>query len=178
MSLLLHADDQVAWSQPVKGLRARLFFSPNRDPETDNSYQVYIQFENVGVVGNLGLIREERTFSYSEQGLALDLTDANDQKLPVKPLAIFDGFILSMNLCVPFGGNLTFPIGHISGSGRKEIVISPFLTWDISSMRPGAHYLSGTFTTKFPRPNPPRNIAVRMNWEGTLILPPVEIPQK
>ena len=82
--LLQAADKQVTWSQPVKGLRARLFILPSRDPDFDYSYQVYLQFENVGMVGNPGTIREERTFQFSEMDLALGITNAGGQKLAPK----------------------------------------------------------------------------------------------
>src|SRR5450631_3305187 len=89
--LVQAADEQATWSQPVKGLRARLFVTPSRDPDFDYAYQVYLQFENIGVVGSLGTIREEKTFQYSELGLALDVTNASGQKLPLKIPGIFDG---------------------------------------------------------------------------------------
>src|ERR1700693_1472348 len=118
--LLQAADEQVAWSQPVKGLRARLFITPSRDPDFDYGYQVYLQFENIGVVGSQGTIWEVRTFQYSELGLALDVTNASGQKLPLKIPGIFDEMVPSWNLCLPWGGNLAFPIGHISGPGIKH----------------------------------------------------------
>jgi hypothetical protein len=186
--LVQAADEQVAWSQPVKGLRARLFISPSRDPDFDYSYQVYLQFENVGVVGSLGTIREEKTFQYSEMGLALDVTDASGQKLPLKVLGIFDGMIPSWNLCLPWGGNLTFPIGYISGRGKEHLGITPFLAWDLPAAGSGSYFLSGTFSfaiKKWAVPHVPagmrpplRDSDIRLNWEGTLVLPPIEVPAR
>ena len=193
--LLQAADEQVNWSQPVKGLRARLFISSSRDPDFDYNFQVYLQFENVGEVGNLGTIRIEKTFQYSEMGLALEVTDATGQKLPRVGPGVGDEMVPGYNLCLPFGGNLAFPIGYgwaaipsypLSIDGPltpamlqgKYLKISSLLGWVIPTTGSGTYYLSGTFSTKFPRPNPPRNLNVRLNWEGTLVLPPVEIPQK
>jgi len=168
------ADEPVVWSEPVKGLRARLFISPGHDPDFDYSYKVYLQFENIGVVGSLGTIREEKSFQYAEVGsMALDVTDARGVKLPVKVPGIVDYISRFSNLCVPWDGNLTFPVGHIS-SGTSHLEITPFLAWDLPAT--GTYYLSGTFTSKFPRPNPPRDLNIRLNWEGALLLPPIKIP--
>lgn len=178
MPLLLHAaDEEAAWSKPVQGVRARLYILPSHDPDFDYRYQVYLQFENVGVTGSLGLIREAKSFQYSEMGLALEVTDANKQKVATTGPGMSDQMIPEWNLVLPPGGNLSFPMGSISSDW--SLTITPFLTWNLvptGPMRP--HYLSGTFTSKFPRPNPPRNANVRLNWEGTLELPPIEIPAR
>lgn len=185
--LLQAADEQVNWSQPVKGLRARLFISPSRDPDFDYSYQVYLQFENVGVVGSLGTIREDKSFQYTELGLTLDVTNINGQKLPIKVPRMIDYMSQSWRLSLPWGGTLAFPIGHISGPGTEHLQITPFLAWDLPPSGSGTYYLSGIFSTegkdaKTDFSSGPRQAAIdsdlRRDWKGTFVLPPVEIPQK
>lgn len=178
MPLLLRAaDEEAAWSKPVQGVRARLYILPGHDPDLDYRYQVYLQFENVGVTGNLGLIREAKSFQYSGMDLALQVVDARNRKVAATSPAMFDGMVPVWNLLVPPGGSLSFPIGFVSSDW--SLSITPFQAWNLASTGPVVpHYLSGTFTAKFPRPNPPRNLDVRLNWEGPLELPPIEIPAR
>jgi len=186
--LVQAADEKVLWSEPVKGLRARLFISPSRDPDFDYRYQVYLQFKNVGVVGSLGTIREEKTFQYSEDGLALDVTNAKGQRFPKKLPGMVEHFIRSWNLCLPWGGNLAFPIGNIFGTGTEYLSITPFLAWDLPAASAGSYFLSGTFSfamKKWAVPHVPagmrpplRDSDIRLNWEGTLVLPPIAVPAR
>jgi len=83
--LLLHAaDEDPVWSKPVQGMRARLCFMPVHKPGLDDRYQVYLQFENVGVTGSQGSLPEAKSFQYSESDdVALGVTDANKQKVNV-----------------------------------------------------------------------------------------------
>lgn len=202
--LLQAADEPTTWSQPVNGLRARLFIAPSHDPDFSYNFQVYLQFENVGVVGNLGAIREEKTFQYSEMHLALIVTNNTGQKLPLVTPNIVDEMILSgYTMCLPFGGNLVFPIGHgwdlvpshpisldgpltpvmLKGRYLKRIYSSG---WVIPSDGSGTYYLSGTFSFNKkdaephfpPGIHPVRHSDVRLNWEGTLVLPPIKVPSQ
>jgi hypothetical protein len=193
--LLQAADEQVNWSKPVKGLRARLFISPNRDPDSDHTYQIYLQFENVGVLGSDGTISREETFQFDQGELALDVANVSGQGLPPhpgwtihmspKPPGAVDEPFAGYNLSVPPGGNLAFPIGYISGTGTEHIYCSPLFTWDLPATGTGTYYLSGTFSFSLKNawPNVPagthptgRDWGIRLNWEGTLVLPPVQVP--
>lgn len=197
--LLLHAaDEESTWSKPLNGVRARLFISPSQEPEFDKTYDIFLQFENVGVVGNLGTIKEKKTFQYCEMDLVLDVTDTNNQKLPRMVPGAVDEVIPSWTLCLPPGGNLSFPIGYggaapprylVSRDGPttpvmldgRYLMISSSLGWVIPSIGSGIYYLSGTFSTKIkdaePRlpsgmPSTGKHSDIRLNWEGTLVLPP------
>jgi hypothetical protein len=200
--MIVHgADDHSRWSSPVDGLRARLYFAPGCDPDYDYNFQVWLQFENVGRTGNLGAIREDRNFVYSVMGLKLDVTDSNGRKLPRVGPAIVEEIIPSYNLCLPFAGNLAFPIGHgwdtppsypASWGGvplkpdqvrGKYFMISSDLGWIIPVASTGDFYLSGTYSFSMKESRIPvgnRMVAKypggRINWEGTLVLPPVKIP--
>jgi len=141
-----------------EGLRARLYTQPSHEPEFDKTYDVYLQIENVGIEGSGGLIKEQRTFFYSETSLNLDVTDSKNQKLARAGPANVDEITASYNICLPPGGNLAFPIGCGGAVPPREITIpagSPAgkylmitfeLGWIIPSVSPETYYLSGTFS--------------------------------
>jgi hypothetical protein len=194
--LLQAAEQESPWSQPVKGLRARLYVLPSHEPEFDKTYDVYLEFENVGVVGNLGVIREEKTFQYCKTGLALDVTDANNQKLPrMEPAGSGDELEPCWNLCLPPGGKLSFPIGSggatpphdLIAMGRptspamgegKYLTITPFLAWVLPITGSNSYYLSGTFSFNIPKVPAEMRAQLKssgVNWEGKLVLPPLKV---
>src|ERR1700679_707300 len=68
-SLVIRADDaakkdDASWSQPVQGLRARLFTRPSTEPEYDKTYDVWIELQEVGIETSLGVTHKPVTIRY------------------------------------------------------------------------------------------------------------------
>jgi hypothetical protein len=185
--LLLHAaDNEAAWSKPVKGLRARLFFLPSQEPEFDKTFDVMIELQEVGVETSMGRSHEAITVRFTSEDPPCSITDASGKILsPSVPLDM-DYISSQWDLVLPTRGDLTFAIG---ASGDKRRAPTPGQTqspgmplrvglgqaWLIPPTG-GPYYLSGRLSISphhFAHDPTPCH-----GWIGELILPPVEIPGK
>jgi hypothetical protein len=190
-------DAAPAWSQPVKGLRARLFTEPSHEPEFDKTFDVWIELEEVGIDTSLGLNHQTLLIPFGRWQLALAVADSSERLLSQKPL---DGDFLSetWNLVLPPNGRISFPIGRGGSSPHRNLLgpgrllqLDPVSEWLIP-LANGPFYLSGFFDAPYPLNHSPeaggfKNTMTRSppdhrekpyrGWAGTLVLPAIEIPQ-
>ncbi len=168
MSGAAELDDDVEWSQPVNGLRARLMVLPAK--ETDSPFcRVMIEFENVGDNGGQKRIR------FHPDKFKLRVVNAEGRELP-NANGPYDGSSPTWeSLLLPYGGTTRFPFNMAGLGYRPEdkaiIDIGPPHVW-IIPQDGSTYFLTGEFTVE-KEPGNHRH----KDWNGTLELPPVEIPE-
>ena len=201
LSTALGGDASPAWSQPVKGLRARLFTAPSHEPELDKTFDVWIEFEEVGIDTSLGLSHQKITIRFEPSQFAPQVTDATGGA-PSQQSWPGNFMTEAWDLVLPPNGRIAFPIGHggsrpdrsaseVTPSTGKLLQLEPLSGWLIPPAG-GPFYLSGFFdapysvshSLKFDGfkismvPQPPEHLQKPYRgWQGTLVLPPIEIPQ-
>jgi hypothetical protein len=183
-----------AWSAEVAGLRGHLAIEPTHDPDpTEPTYKVLLVLENAGQVGNLGKIRQEIRMDFSVMDLKLKVTDAKGAELPkLRADVDVDEWVPGYTLSLPPEGVLSFPIAgggdapprSASGQGNPR---GKFLKsdgnfdqqWVIPPADAGKYFISGTLDCVRPlhATLEERHRETPHGWQGTLILPPVELPQ-
>jgi len=184
MPLLLQAaDEEGAWSNPVQGLRGRLLISPSQEPELDKTFDVIIEFQEVGIETSLGKTHRDITVRFSQEDPSCSVADANGHAIPPMSPLDMDMLVRMWDLVLPEKGRLTFPIGAGGRSypGQAQPAGMPLRiglieSWIIPTSG-GPYYLSGTLTVArdthpFTHEEPYRG------WTGTLVLPPVKLPEK
>jgi hypothetical protein len=160
---------EPTWSEPVKGLRARLLIYTS-DKTDLPFYRVWIEMQNVSPFGG------QMKIKYSPERTSFQVTDkSGKQSLERSPnpwsgqgAAGWEPTLLS------WGGTIKFPI-NLHGTGyrltdRAIIDMGPGQTWMISPDGT-TYFLSGKL--RLERQNGDHRY---MDWSGTLELPSVEIP--
>lgn len=160
----------VAWSEPVNGLRARLEVLPSEKPQSPFC-RVYIEFQNVSDVAGQMKVR------FNLDRLTLAVVNKNGKELPIAN-GVYDGMSPSWEpMLLPFSGTLKFQIsfpglGYKPGTGKAVVDVDCGKAW-IIPQDSSTYYLSGTLSIKKEKGDHPR-----MDWSGTLTLPGVAIPEE
>ncbi|HEX4139481.1 MAG TPA: hypothetical protein VHY09_03985 [Candidatus Methylacidiphilales bacterium] len=196
--LPLHADDDApVWSPVQSGLQARLFISQAQT--ADYTYGVSIEFRNVlenssavGIEQKLGLNREQIVFT---------VRDAGGHHVPRAPVQDLDETVPGWSLTLPAWARLSFPIGggggtplHFQGPG-KLLGFGGMQQW-VLPPNAGPYQLSATLYSNFQQAMQAQAEAGGMKilnidrsmprdfpggphggWQGTLDLPPINLPQ-
>jgi hypothetical protein len=170
MTSTAFATEDASWSKPVNGIRARLAVLPSEKPN-EPFCRVYLEFQNVSDVA--GQIK----IPFSPSQLAIIATDKNGKKLAPPTFLPYSALVPSkwQPLFLPLDSTIKFRIsypglGYKPGEDKVIVDVGPSQAWVIPQDG-SAHYLSGEFTIKKEKSDPPRT-----DWNGTLVLPKVEIP--
>ena len=184
--------DAILWSPGVVGLRGHLAIEPTHDPDpTEPTYKVLLVLENVGQIGNFGKISQTIVIDFSQMNLNLEVKDSKNSVLSQNQTLAGNRISGIYHLVLPpDGGLLSFTIarggdapprsvqgGNLSGKFLQED--DSFAAWIVPPASVGKYFLSGTVTCERPihatleesRRETPHA------WHGTLVLPPVEVPQ-
>lgn len=165
-SVSLAADE---WSRPVNGLAARLQVLPAEKPDSPFC-RVFIEMQNVGDVAGQKRIR------FDPDRLQLRVVDNDGNELP-KANGSYDGISpLWEPTLLPYFGTIRFQISF-PGLGyrpdRDKVIIDVGSTnaWVIPQDGK-TYWLSGRLQI-----DPQKGDHPHMDWNGTLELPKVKIPQ-
>lgn len=168
MSAMASGED-LGWSKPDKGLRARLQVLPSQ--KTDSPFcLVFIEFENVDDVA------AQKNIRFSSDKLSLRVTDQDGKELALAH-GSYDGISPRWEtIALPHAGSMRFQIsfpglGYRPGADKLIVDVGPQKSWVIP--QDGlVYFLSGSFSVKREESDHPY-----MDWSGTLELPKVEIPK-
>jgi hypothetical protein len=180
------ASGEPEWSKTVGGLRARLFTAPNKETELDKTYDVLIEFQEVGIETSLGL--EHRAVTIHCGAGQFQLTVTNMKGATVVPSSLpFGGATRSWDLVLPPGGKLSFPIGQGGSSPHQpppgqappkgallNFSVLPGTEW-LLLLDGGPFKLAGTFAIPAGNAGTPGG---EKAWTGTLELPAISIQAK
>jgi hypothetical protein len=173
--LLQAADTEATWSKPVNGLQARLFISPLKQGEDGHPH--FVLFFPLKREDNMAGLMQ---VSYSPGTLALRVSDQDGKEWPRQELVAGNQLVFPwIPLVLPDDAFLSFHIGSSmrQGAGDRLGEYLEFNFWNQWRIPPPSstiYYLTGTFTIlAAPRGNPNGS----RNWNGTLLLPKVEIPR-
>ncbi len=155
------------WSQPVRGLRARLTVLP---PLQGNPSfcRVMLEFENVSdVVGQINI-------RFTPERLRLQVTDRSGKRLAVAARG-YDGVAPTWEpIPLPFGGTVRFQVSFPGLGFRPEdkLIIDAGTenAW-VVPQDGTTYYLSGSLTIAEEKSDRPF-----LDWSGTIGLPQSEIP--
>jgi hypothetical protein len=174
-------DTGPAWSPTVDGVHARLFTAPNKQKELDESYDIYIEFEETGIDTSLGLTHRPVTIHFDKS--EFQFTVADSKGVTMDPTSHTGGAAeTGWDLVLPPGGKLSFPIGtgggspHLPAPGQalpKGKVLGFTKASDWLLLDSGGMY---KVTAVFSSPTaPPGPDAADKGWSGTLALPPISV---
>ncbi len=190
------------WSAPDHGLRARLRIEPVADPAVDFTYLVVLELQNVGPDGkaNPAAAAQEPITLHSDTETGIvepKVTDAAGKTLEL-PGWGGNEIVGPQNLILPFGGTLSFPVGHGGGSVTsapwhitgRSLFFHEFVQWYVPPTG-GPYSLSATLEGAkppiFPANKPAdltayeeklRAYDMLRPWPGELTLPSVKLPEK
>ncbi len=197
--LPLHADDGAQlWSQPQSGLEARLFISPARS--ADYAYGISIEFYNL--LENSSGIGVDMPLNFSRDDLVVTVRDAAGHIIKPTPPQILDEMVPAWSWRLPAYGRISFPIARGGGTPSQGQGQGKFLSfggeqqWGLPPTG-GPFRVSATLYSDFrqairaqveaqgrPLPDQPnldqprrRPGELHGGWEGTLDLPPIDLPQ-
>jgi hypothetical protein len=165
----VEASEDALWSKPDNGLQARLLVLPSEKPDSPFC-RVYLEFQNVSDVAG------QKKIKFSPNNLTLAVADKNGRKLAGNS-GVYDGMSpLWEPMLLPYDGTLKFRIsfpglGYRPGKDKVIIDVGVPNTW-IIPQDGSIYYLSGAVSIKREIGDHPH-----MDWNGTLTLPRVEIPQ-
>ena len=155
------------WSQPVRGLRARLAVLP--PPQGSPSFcRVMLEFEHVSdVVGQIKI-------RFTPARLRLQVTDRSGKRLAVAGRG-YDGVAPTWEpIPLPFGGTVRFQVSFPGLGFRPEdkLIIDAGTenAW-VVPQDGTTYYLSGSLTIPGEKGDRPF-----LDWSGTIGLPQAEIP--
>lgn len=155
------------WSQPVRGLRARLTVLP--PPKGNPAFcRVMLEFENVSeVVGQINI-------RFTPERLRLQVTDRSGKRLAVAGRG-YDGVAPTWEpIPLPFGGTVRFQVSFPGLGFRPEdkLIIDAGTenAW-VVPQDGTTYYLSGSLTIAEEKSDRPF-----LDWSGTIGLPQSEIP--
>ena len=160
------------WSEPVNGIRARLsVYTP--DELNPRCYRVLIEIQNVSPFAGQMKIR------YSPERVTFQVADKTGKRFLERsnnPWSGQGGTGWEPTL-LPNGGTIKFPI-HLPGTGYRLtdtaiLDMGAGQTWMIPQDGT-TYFLSGRFQLERQNGDHPYNPYI--DWSGTLLLPPVEIP--
>jgi len=199
MVLPLRADDDAqVWSQVQSGLQARLFISPARS--ADYAYGIRIEFYNV--LENSSADGVEMNLNFTRDDLIFTVRDAAGQIIKPSPPQILDELVPGWSWRLPGWARISFPVGrggstplHEQGQG-KLLSFGGDQQWVLPSTG-GPFRVSATLYSNseqamralaeaqgIPVPTAPnvdqpgqRRRELHGGWQGTLDLPPIELPQ-
>jgi hypothetical protein len=195
--LPLHADDDKSWSPVDHGLQARLFIS---QPQTaDYTFAVSIEFRNV--LENSAAIGVEQRLNFNRDQLVFSVVDAQGHIVRPSP-AGDEGLIPGWSLTLPAWCRLSFPIGVGGGTPQGSQGNGKLLSFGgeqqwLLAPGGGPYQLSATFYSDFnqalqaqadanggkvvvtPVLDRPAQRLTQSHggWQGTLDLPPINLPQ-
>lgn len=163
-----HDSDEVVWSQPVKGLRARLLVLPSENSASPFC-KVMMEMENVGDVAGQKKIR------FDPDRLRLQVVDNQGKELPTAN-GPYDGTTPTWEpILLPYSGTMKFQIsfpglGYQPATDKVIVDVGSTNAWVIP--QDGLTYwLSGKLKVDQQKED-----HVLMDWSGTLELPKVRIP--
>lgn len=199
-SLVIRADDtakkdDASWSQPVQGLRARLFTRPSTEPEYDKTYDVWIEFQEVGIETSLGVTHKPVTIRYvgDNSQFQFEITNGKGADVPeVAPAPAdaavdVDKTVDAHDLVIPPKGDLTFPIGYGGSSPHhpppgqptpkgRLLIFDATRQW-LVPFDTGPYHLAASLAVSTQGGQLP-NAAPYHGWIGMLVLPPIELPAR
>jgi hypothetical protein len=182
------------WSQPVHGLRARLYTLPSAEPEFDKTFDLWIEIQEVGVDTSLGTEHKAVTIRYVSDNsqFQVEIADSKGTDVPasVKAAGGVDspGPVDNVReLVLPPKGDLSFPIayggssphhpppGGLTPKGRL-LVFDTGREWLIPSDG-GPYHLAASLVVS-NSDGQMSNAVPYAGWKGTLVLPPIELPAR
>jgi hypothetical protein len=187
------ATPAVQWSKPVHGLQARLYTMPSTEPEFDKTYDVWIEFQEVGVETSLGVEHKAVTIRYVSDNsqFQLAITDGKGNALsqsappPAGNVQTGDQVVTPQDLVIPPKGYRLFPIAYGGSSPHhpppgaptpkgRLLVIAPGNEWlippDGTPFHLAVSFVVSTQNGQFPNATPYHG------WQGTLELPSIVLP--
>jgi len=193
--LIIRADDAAPaatdadWSQPVLGVRARLYTLPSKEPEFDKTYDVWIEFQEVGTETSLGVKHRAVTIRFlnDDSQLQVTLTDGTGSQVSESGPGALGETAAVRDLVIPPKGDLTFPIGYGGSSPHhpppgeptpkgRLLIFASSREWLVPTDTGACHLavnLEVTNVTGQYPDSPPYT-----GWIGTLELPPIELPAR
>jgi hypothetical protein len=173
-------DNTLGWSQPVKGLRARLLIEPGAEGKSDGTFEVRIEFEEVGIETSLGLTHFERKFSFSKSWMNFTVQDQTGRVIAPTGALSGNETVPVWDLVLPPGGRISLPIGKGGRDGKgippldsTSLSFGIFAQWLIPA---GSHFrLSATFSSDSAWHGSAWK-DVHDPWTGKLALPAIEVP--
>jgi hypothetical protein len=193
-SLVIRADDmakkdEASWSQPVQGLRARLFTRPSTEPEYDKTYDVWIEIQEVGTETSLGVVDKAVTIRYvgDNSQFQFEINDGKGADVSEAAPGPVDEAVGAHDLILPPKGDLTFPIGYGGSSPHhpppgeptpkgRLLIFDATRQWLIP-FADGPYHLAASLVVSAAGGQLP-NAAPYHGWVGTLELPPIELPAR
>jgi hypothetical protein len=196
--LPLHADAAALWSPVQSGLQARLFISPARS--ADYAYGISIEFYN-GLENSLA-IGVDMPLNFSRDDLVVTVRDDAGHIIKPSPPPMLDELVPGWSWRLPAYGRISFPIGRgggtpLQGQGQGKSLsfggdqqwilpptggpfrISATLYSDLRQAMRAQAEAQGRPLPEPPNPGEPRRRSGELHggWQGTLDLPPIELPQ-
>jgi hypothetical protein len=182
-------NDDASWSQPVKGLRARLFTRPSTEPEYDKTFDVWIEIQEVGVETSLGVTHKPVTIRYvgDNSQFQFEITDGKGADVSEAAPSPVDAAVAAQDLIIPGKGDLTFPIGYGGSSPHhpppgeptpkgRLLIFDATRQW-LVPLDNGPYHLAASLVVSTVGGQLP-NAAPYHGWIGTLALPPIELPAR
>ena len=182
-------NDDATWSQPVQGLRARLFTRPSTEPEYDKTYDVWIEIQEVGTETSLGVTHKPVTIRYvgDNSQFQFEITDGKGADISEAAPGPVDEAVATQDLIIPPKGDLTFPIGyggsfpHHPPPGEptpkgRLLIFDATRQWLIP-LDNSPYHLAASLVVSAAGGQLP-NAAPYRGWVGTLELPPIVLPAK
>lgn len=168
-SVSLASDDDVTWSPPVNGLRARLVVLPPTGTNTPFC-RVLIEIQNTDEVAGQKMIR------FSPDKLDLHVTDKAGKVLPVANEPYDGTSPLWEPTLLPYAGTIRFQIsfpglGYHPAKDKTIVDVGQGKAW-IVPQDGSVYWLSGKLVIPKEQGDHPHIV-----WSGTLELPKVEIPK-
>ena len=161
-------DDDL--SEPVDGVRGRLVIGYDPSLAGAEMAVVYLELQNVSDVGN------PKDLWFNEDLFKWRLVDETGAPAP-EPHGLVAS-IMSLRpywIVLPHDSTLRFRVS-VSGYGimpNGGIAFQlPGRFWQVPRRKAGSYHLSATFTVSHVREND------RQVWNGTLILPKIQVPEK
>ena len=164
------------WSEPVKGLRARLHLAEGAPVAGTRMALVYLEFENVSDVLNPMLV----DFGSPQ----LNVVDSAGQSVPHSPAAASIISPPPYTVVLPHDSRLRFRISvsgySISSNAGLAIQLDSGF-WIIPADNTAERYIAGSFSVPelAPLDNQTRSKDIERGnrvWRGTLTLPKIKIP--
>jgi hypothetical protein len=191
-------DDATVWSPAQRGLQARLFIS---QPQTaDYTFAVSIEFRNV--LEDSSAVGQMLKVNFSRDDLVCTVRDSSGNIVKPSSPSALDEMVAIWSLTLPPWARMSFPIGRgggtpPSGLGTGKLLsFGGFQQW-VLAPEGGPYRLSATLYSDSRQalraqiessglkpaipPNldqpgrPPREL--RGGWDGTLDLPPIDLPR-
>jgi hypothetical protein len=174
------------WSKPVRDgagyvLRGRLLLFDAPQFVDSQTYwgnaPVYLELENLSP----NMKETLAVYFALQDGLECEVRDGRNRPVLPTPLGFIFGSSMPYTrqfwVTVPFGGSVRLrgdpPLGGHSPSQNGRIIQFGYdRRWLIPDVRTNRYFLAGTFSPPTSHPSPPGAHV----WQGTLVLPAVEIP--